>query len=429
MIAVFVWTLASPAGALMGVCAGDCGDDGAVTVDELVVAVHIALGGVSLQRCVPVDANDDGEVTIDEIVGAVDFSVRGCPRQVEPRLITLSREGRIASLDLSSPWTVQATSDLGASIASARCRDGFCLVVHPAPTNSIRVVDAEDLSLIDTVELGARADPRDVALVGGSTAVVSQYGRAELLELDLSTGNSVPIDLSELADDDGLPEASRMASCGRRVFVQLQRVDHATGEPAAAGAALAVIDLNRPPGDRVVDADANTAGIQGIPLAGRPAFDMPVDCDAGVLHLAEPSPLLHGGDGGRYEQVDLDKLTVREFPLAMGADVGGFEVVEPDLFWVISHTEFGPGLSSHLTFRTDVEILDHPHTTFANEHVDDLALDRDLDLLFYPDPCTPGPSNPICDIGVHVYHARTGERLSAEAIDPGFSPIEVVVSR
>jgi hypothetical protein len=139
--------------------------------------------------------------------------------------------------------------------------------------------------------------------------------------------------------------------------------------------------------------------------------------------------LLHGGDGGGYEQVDLDALVARELPITMGADVGGFVVLEPDTFWLITHTEFGPGLSSHLTFRTDVEILSHPHTTFANEHVDDLVFDRDQDLIFYPDPCTPGPSNPICDIGVHVYHARTAERASAEAIDTGFSPIEVVLSR
>jgi hypothetical protein len=301
-------------------------------------------------------------------------------------------------------------------------------VVHPSPFEAVSVIDAGDVSLIDTIELDPRADPRDVALIGDDTAVISQNGSSELLEIDLRTGTTTSIDLSELADADGLPEASKMASCGRRVFVQLRRINRVSEEPDPIGAVLAVVDLDRPDGDRVVDADSSTAGKQGIRLAGRPDFDMPVDCDAGVLYVSEPHPLLHGGDGGVYEQVDLTALTARDLPITLGADVGGFEVVEPGTYWLISHTEFGPGLSSHLSFRTE-KSLSHPHTTFANEHVDDLVLDRDQDLLFYPDPCTPGPSNPMCDIGVHVYDARTGERVSEEAIDPGFSPIEAVLSR
>jgi hypothetical protein len=235
----------------------------------------------------------------------------------------------------------------------------------------------------------------------------------------------VPIDLSPLADADGLPEALKLASCGRRVFAQLRRVDHASGAPAPIGAALAVIDLERAGSDRVVDVDPNAAGVQGIALAGRPDFDMPADCAAGILYVAEPEPLMQGGGG--YEQVDLGTLTARDLPIDTGAQVGGFEIVGPDQYWLITHTDFGPGASSHLTFFGATS--PDTHNTFASEHVDDLALDRDEDLLFFPDPCAPAPSNPSCDAGVHIFHAHTGARASAKAIDPGFAPIEVVVSR
>lgn len=351
-------------------------------------------------------------------------ALTGCPPP-EPRLIALSRGGRIASIEIAAPWTLRGSGDLGATIGSARCRGGRCLVVHPSPVDSISVVDASDLGVTDTIVLEHGADPRDVALVGDHTAVVSQYGRAELLEVDLVTRTTTPIDVSVLADADGLPEALRLASCGRRVFAQLQRLDHATGAPASIGAALAVIDLDRTGTDRLVDADPGTAGTQGIALAGRPNFDMPVDCAAGVLYVAEPVPLMQGGGG--YEQIDLGTLSARDYPIDTGAEVGGFEVVGPGQYWLITHTEFGPGPSSHLNFFGGSS--SETHNTFASEHVNDLALDRDEDLLFFPDPCTRTPQTPSCDTGVLVFHAHTGERASAEAIDVGFAPIEVVVSR
>ena len=44
-----------------------------------------------------------------------------------------------------------------------------------------------------------------------------------------------------------------------------------------------------------------------VALARRPAFDMPVDCAAGTLHVAEPMPLMRGGGG--YEVVNLATLS------------------------------------------------------------------------------------------------------------------------
>jgi hypothetical protein len=424
LIAVLPWLLITLGvrATATAACAGDCDADGEVTVDELIIAVTIALGSATVDQCVSIDISGDGAVTVDEIVGAVNVALAGCP---PARLIALSRGGRIASLDIAAPWSVRAADDLSAAIASARCRGGRCLVVHPAPADSISVVAAADLSAADPILLERGADPRDVALVDDHTAVVSQYGRAELLEVDLTTRTTVPIDLRALADADGLPEALRLASCGRRVFVQLRRVDHTTDAPAAIGAALAVIDLDRPANDRLVDADPVAPGVQGIALAARPDFDMPTDCGAGILYVAEPAPVLQGGS--RYEQIDLETLIAHELPIDTGAEAGGFEVVGPDQFWLITHTDFGPGASSHLSFVGGPPT--ETYNTFASEHVDDLAFDREEDLLFFPDPCAPGPANPSCATGIHVFHAHTGVPALAGAIDVGFAPIEVVVSR
>jgi len=60
-------------------CAGDCDGNRAVTVDEIITAVQIALGENELLGCASSDLNRDGEVTVDEILGSIDIALEGCP--------------------------------------------------------------------------------------------------------------------------------------------------------------------------------------------------------------------------------------------------------------------------------------------------------------------------------------------------------------
>ncbi|MDX2166732.1 MAG: right-handed parallel beta-helix repeat-containing protein [Deltaproteobacteria bacterium] len=55
--------------------AGDCNADGATLINELVLAVNVALGAQSLNLCPVLDANGDGAVTISEIIAAVTDSL------------------------------------------------------------------------------------------------------------------------------------------------------------------------------------------------------------------------------------------------------------------------------------------------------------------------------------------------------------------
>jgi hypothetical protein len=131
--------------------------------------------------------------------------------------------------------------------------------------------------------------------------------------------------------------------------------------------------------------------------------------------------------GSRIQQIDLETLVASDLPLDVTAEAGGFEVVGGGLYWLITHTEFGPGPSSHLTLEGGPVF--ETHNTFALEHVNDLALDHEEGLLFYPDPCGTLPATG-CRSGIHVFAATTGERLSPPAgIDVGFDPIEVAIAR
>lgn len=59
-------------------CDGDCGGDGAVTVDEVVTGVNLALGLGDLSQCAAFDRDASGAVTVDEIIAAVTNALQGC---------------------------------------------------------------------------------------------------------------------------------------------------------------------------------------------------------------------------------------------------------------------------------------------------------------------------------------------------------------
>lgn len=60
-------------------CVGDCNTSGAVTVDEILTTVNIALGNADISTCRSGDANGDGRITVDEILSAVNNVLNGCP--------------------------------------------------------------------------------------------------------------------------------------------------------------------------------------------------------------------------------------------------------------------------------------------------------------------------------------------------------------
>ena len=59
-------------------CPGDCDGSGAVTVDELIRGVDIALGQQAVSACAVLDTDADGLVSIAELVAAVEHALAGC---------------------------------------------------------------------------------------------------------------------------------------------------------------------------------------------------------------------------------------------------------------------------------------------------------------------------------------------------------------
>lgn len=80
----FLYGTPGPLGPEPQQCFGDCGSDGRVTVNELVIAVNIALDRAPLATCAIVDSNADDRVTVNELVIAVNNLVFGCNAPTPP---------------------------------------------------------------------------------------------------------------------------------------------------------------------------------------------------------------------------------------------------------------------------------------------------------------------------------------------------------
>lgn len=59
-------------------CAGDCNANDRVAINEIIVAVNIALGSLPTDQCPAADRNGNGTVAIGELIGAVGASLDGC---------------------------------------------------------------------------------------------------------------------------------------------------------------------------------------------------------------------------------------------------------------------------------------------------------------------------------------------------------------
>ena len=61
-----------------GGCVGDCDSNGEVTIDEVIKGVNIALGNATVDTCRQFDVDGSGAVTINELIIAVTNVLSGC---------------------------------------------------------------------------------------------------------------------------------------------------------------------------------------------------------------------------------------------------------------------------------------------------------------------------------------------------------------
>ncbi|MEO8602858.1 MAG: DUF4215 domain-containing protein [bacterium] len=87
---------------------GDCNGDLAISVDELIIGVNIALGLRLMDACAAFDRNGNGQVSIDELLRAVGFALNGVPTPLPTPTASSTVGGR--ATDTPSPTRTPSSS-------------------------------------------------------------------------------------------------------------------------------------------------------------------------------------------------------------------------------------------------------------------------------------------------------------------------------
>ena len=78
----------------MNRCAGDCDQNGGVSVNELITMVSIALGNLDITACEAGDPSGDGMIRIDEIVAGINNALGACSADREVHVCSAKSECR-----------------------------------------------------------------------------------------------------------------------------------------------------------------------------------------------------------------------------------------------------------------------------------------------------------------------------------------------
>jgi hypothetical protein len=255
--AVAVVAMGAPAA--RAACTGDCDGSGGVTINELILAVNIALGDAPVSECSAIDRNGDGSVTIDELVAAVDSALDGCSATPTPTIAN----GLLIMGDCEHPGPhgLQPCAP-GTQIVVWRCDDPVTCIKQVAARSLLGdgAVDTEgsfaitvDATAAGHAALLMEASVSDATLfrtldfgsVGGGAAV---SGRAS----DVAMMLSVTIDPSseaavQLIDQHGLDQFD--ADGVRAVIAAVQAANASTdfaglSDDAAAAKAFTVAEAD-----------------------------------------------------------------------------------------------------------------------------------------------------------------------------------------
>jgi hypothetical protein len=310
--------------------------------------------------------------------------------------------GVVRPLMLRPPFEFTAPAVATGANAVLRSADGRVYAVSRTH-GTITVIDADSWVVTDIFGGEAWGELEDIAVVRGGVAYVTRSGASALLRLDLTSGSVAEVlDLSFLADEDGIPDMGMMAVQSGRLFIQIRRISE-SGH-FVAPAYLAVMDLAT---EQLADADPEAPGVQAIALKGTfPKMKMQRTRRNDRLYVSATG---HAFDNGGIEAIDTVHL--RSLGLVL-AEADGFVGVDLGPFVFT-----GPG-GGFLVYTTDITVSSHFHPfTVAGEVGEPspianrveylapvLAFHQPSDLVFFPD-------GPAPRAGVLVLDGRSGDEV------------------
>lgn len=194
--------------------------------------------------------------------------------------------GSSATMSTRPPYPASCPIRALHSDAVARCYHPYFYVLNRKGADNVQILDpANGFSTVRQFSVGAGSDPHDIVVLSPTKAYVTRYETNVIWIVDPSLGvKTGSIDLSMLADGDGLAEVDMMCRVGGRVFVTVQRLDRNNYWIPSGTSYVAVIDAVT---DALVDANPGIPGTQPITLTGtNPYSDMQLDPYTGKLYVS-----------------------------------------------------------------------------------------------------------------------------------------------
>ena len=323
--------------------------------------------------------------------------------------------GSIASVPFGPPPVAAPNQALTCADAVLRHHQGLLYVVERFGCDNIRVLDpANGFVVVRQFSVGNGANPNDIVIVSPTKAYVSRYETSDLWIVNPSTGAFVgSISLAGFADADGIPEMSRMAFRGGRVFVTVQRVDRDLSFSPTDSSAVVVIDAAA---DTLVDCDVAAAGVQGILLPFQnPTTELVLD-RAGDL-VVGCTGNYGAADGGvvRIDPVGLAVAAVEVTEGALGGDVVDVSIASATRgFAVIADASFNTVCKPYnrITGAVGAPVFATSGFNLADSEVNDRG------ELWLADR---SPANP----GIRTYDAATLAALTAGPVSTGLPPQDI----
>lgn len=156
--------------------------------------------------------------------------------------------------------------------AVARVRGSRVFVVNRLGQDNVTALDAADgFRVLWQRSTEPGSNPQDIAFASDAKAYVPRLELPTVLALDPRDGTLLgEVDLSALADADGIPEASWAVAVGNRIVVAVGRLDrHDAYRPTGPGA-LAVLDPTTDRVERAIELSAeNPWGEPAVGTDGR----------------------------------------------------------------------------------------------------------------------------------------------------------------
>lgn len=179
ILAVLMAIAALPAPAAFA-CLGDCGDDGSVTVDEILTGVSVALGNAVVDLCPLFDSSGEGDVTVDEILGAVTNALNGCPDFTGPFSGTITLEsGQSGFIELTVEANGHASGTVRLNDSAGAGSGGGAGAVLSAVTGDVDP-DTGAFSVSGTYMDGTQTLPLEISGrlpgFGGTSSITARLG-------------------------------------------------------------------------------------------------------------------------------------------------------------------------------------------------------------------------------------------------------------